>query len=240
MYDLAIIGGMGPEATAALFSRIVSRTLAASDQEHMTICVLSDARIPDRTAFLLGKGPDPLPRIMENIARARAAGCKHFVIPCNTAHHFADAYAAVEGITFINMVDAACALAKRTHPGKPVMVLGTHGTVQANVYGRAKEAAGLDIRYPSPAAQERVMAMITAVKGGMYDAAALARELVSMLESASSNEELVYILACTELSLLTPALQEMRPARFLDALDAAADSAILACGYRVRVSTHGV
>lgn len=240
MYDLAIIGGMGPEATAALFSRVIARTDAATDQEHMAVCVLSDARIPDRTAHLLHGGPDPLPRILKNIERARDMGCRRFVIPCNTAHHFAQAYEAVPGIAFINMVDAACALAKTLHPGKPVMVLGTHGTARMNVYGRAKEAQGLQILYPSASAQERLMQMIVSIKSGAYDAAALAGELVKLLKDELRGGEPVYILACTELSLLTPALETLHPGRFMDALNAAAEQAIRACGYRVRGLAGGV
>ena len=35
MYKLGIIGGMGPLATAELFRRIVLKTDAATDQEHI-------------------------------------------------------------------------------------------------------------------------------------------------------------------------------------------------------------
>ncbi len=234
MYDVAIIGGMGPEATAALFSRLVRRTQAARDQEHMTICVFNDARIPDRTAYLLGDGEDPLPRILENIHRAKAAGCKRFVVPCNTAHAFAKDYAAVKGIDFINMIEETCKALKHNHPGQPAVVLATHGTVRTQVYGHAGEALGVDIRYPGPKAQDRVMAMIHAIKGGAYDEEQLAQELLSLLEADNPPQNPVYVLACTELSLLTPALRRLRPGLFVDAMDVLCERTITACGYRVK------
>ena len=52
-FDLGIIGGMGPEATVEIFHRIVSKTKAQSDQEHMRICILNQTRIPDRTKSIL-------------------------------------------------------------------------------------------------------------------------------------------------------------------------------------------
>ena len=46
---LGILGGMGPLATADLFTKIVSMTKAASDREHMRIYIDNNAQITDRT-----------------------------------------------------------------------------------------------------------------------------------------------------------------------------------------------
>ena len=234
MYDVAIIGGMGPEATAALFTRLVQRTDAARDQEHLRVCMLSDAGIPDRTEYLLHGGDSPLPRILHNIELARQLGCPRFVIPCNTAHFFADAYRAVEGITFISMVEQACVALKRLHPGQTVCVLGTDGTAAMDIYGRAMRAHGLDMRYPEPPAQQQVMATIRHIKSGAYCAEKLATQLVALLDTQPACDRLVGLLACSELSLLKDALEQLRPGRFVDALDALCESTIEACGHRVK------
>ena len=55
---LGIIGGMGPLATVNLFNKIIINTDAQNDQEHIHMLIDNNTNIPDRTAFLLGKGED--------------------------------------------------------------------------------------------------------------------------------------------------------------------------------------
>ena len=56
---LGVLGGMGPAATADFLRVLAERTPAGTDQEHPRMIVYSHTITPDRTTFLLGKGPDP-------------------------------------------------------------------------------------------------------------------------------------------------------------------------------------
>ena len=67
MFDIGIIGGMGPAATAELFKRVVLYTLADKDQEHIKMCILNDSLIPDRTEYIINNGESPLFEILKNI-----------------------------------------------------------------------------------------------------------------------------------------------------------------------------
>ena len=51
---IGILGGMGPLATADLFRKITLLTDAARDNDHIRVYIDSNARIPDRTAAILG------------------------------------------------------------------------------------------------------------------------------------------------------------------------------------------
>ena len=51
---LGVLGGMGPQATNTFYQRIIDRTQADTDQEHLRVLIWSDAKIPDRTAGILG------------------------------------------------------------------------------------------------------------------------------------------------------------------------------------------
>jgi len=53
---IGILGGMGPEATADLFYRIVRATPVERDQDHPRTIVYSNSKVPDRTPAILGKG----------------------------------------------------------------------------------------------------------------------------------------------------------------------------------------
>ncbi|MFW5897146.1 MAG: aspartate/glutamate racemase family protein, partial [Bacillota bacterium] len=58
---VGIVGGMGPEATADLFMKIIRATPATCDQDHLPVVIVSDPSVPDRTQAVLGDGEDPLP-----------------------------------------------------------------------------------------------------------------------------------------------------------------------------------
>ena len=90
---LGVLGGMGPQATNTFYQRIIDRTQAESDQEHLRVLIWSDAKIPDRTAGILGT-PDQAEAVYQHLlADAKLlerAGCTVLAIPCNTSHYFVD------------------------------------------------------------------------------------------------------------------------------------------------------
>ncbi|MBN2851084.1 MAG: aspartate/glutamate racemase family protein, partial [Erysipelotrichaceae bacterium] len=62
---IGIIGGMGPEATAYYYTQMIKLTGVHKDQDHFRVYIDSNAKVPDRTAAILGKGPSPVPYILE-------------------------------------------------------------------------------------------------------------------------------------------------------------------------------
>jgi aspartate racemase len=57
---IGILGGMGPEATIDLFTKIVKGTRVRKDQDHLRILIDNNPKIPDRTLAIQGEGPSPL------------------------------------------------------------------------------------------------------------------------------------------------------------------------------------
>jgi aspartate racemase len=64
---LGVLGGMGPLATADFLSKLVENTSAQTDQEHIPVLLYGDCTIPDRTQSIMGKGPSPLPQLLDGI-----------------------------------------------------------------------------------------------------------------------------------------------------------------------------
>ena len=50
---LGILGGMGPQATQVFYQRILDKTDARRDQEHLPTLIWSDTGMPDRTQAIL-------------------------------------------------------------------------------------------------------------------------------------------------------------------------------------------
>ena len=64
---LGVLGGMGPAATAEFQRLLAVKAPAGCDQEHPRMIVYSHTVTPDRTSFLLGKGPDPEPYLLDGL-----------------------------------------------------------------------------------------------------------------------------------------------------------------------------
>lgn len=224
MFDVGIIGGMGPAATAELFRRIVLYTSAQTDQEHIKVCILNDPTIPDRTDYIIKNGKSPLPAILHNINIAREIGCKYFAIPCNTSHFFYTEFEAVRGIEFINMVGETCKYAAEVFPNREICILATLGTIEGNVYKKIGATVG-NIVYPSIEINTTVMETIRCIKAGESNLIKLANRMLQMLLCEFSPNETVFVLACTELSLLLPYLK----GQFIDAMDVLTGTIISKC-----------
>src|SRR5258707_1358760 len=87
---VGIIGGMGPEATVDLMRRVIAKTPADDDQDHVHLIVESNPKIPSRIAHLIdGTGTDPTPELIRIAVNLQRAGADALAIPCNTAHAYA-------------------------------------------------------------------------------------------------------------------------------------------------------
>ena len=85
---IGILGGMGPEASADLYMRIIKATRVKKDQDHYRIIIDSNPKVPDRTPAILGTGPSPLPVMLETARNIQNAGADFIIMSCNTAHYF--------------------------------------------------------------------------------------------------------------------------------------------------------
>ncbi len=197
---VGVLGGMGPEATADLFLKIIRLTPAARDQDHLRILIDNHPQIPDRTAAILGRGPDPTPALVASARLLERMGAQVLAMPCNTAHHFHAAIQAALEVPLLHMMLETAAYVAEAYPSaRRVGLLATDGTLAAGLYQRALAGRGLRVLTPEPGVQERLMAGIYAVKAGDLDAArpgvlAAARAL------ADAGCDLV-VLGCTEVPL---------------------------------------
>src|SRR5271154_5813690 len=82
---VGIIGGMGPEATVDLMRRVIAKTPAEDDQDHIHLIVESNPKISSRIAHLIERtGPDPTPELIQVAQNLQRAGAQALAMPCNT------------------------------------------------------------------------------------------------------------------------------------------------------------
>ena len=196
---LGILGGMGPQATQDFYQRILDRTDASCDQEHLPTLIWSDTSMPDRTAAILGGDVEGCyRRLLDGARLLERGGCTALAIPCNTSHYFADRLQGDIAIPLIHMPrETVAALA--ADGKKRAGILATDGTVQTGIYQRECAARGMEGVTPPADVQKLVMSIIydeikRGEKGSREKFAAIDRWLRGSGCDAA-------ILGCTELSV---------------------------------------
>lgn len=227
---LGILGGMGPQATQVFYQRILDKTDASRDQEHVPTLIWSDTGMPDRTRAILSGETEPVfARLLSGARLLEREGCTVLAIPCNTSHYFADRLQGELHIPLIHMiretVSAIRAMGKTT-----VGILATDGTVRTGIYQQALEAAGLT-PVTLPAQLQRVVMSIIydEIKKGETGSREKFGEIDAYLRQAGCD---CAILGCTELSVYR-SLHSLPP-YYIDAMEILAEQAILRCGKALR------
>jgi len=195
---IGILGGMGPLATAELFRRIVEKTPAKRDQDHPKIIVYNNPKIPDRTAFILGNGPDPRPELIASARKLEKWGADFIIMPCNTAHFFAETIQRAIGIPLVSMIEETAKTVKEIGL-KKVGLLATDGTIKGLVYHRALLRHGVQIAVPNKKDQAQVMRGIYGgIKAGNME---LGRKLLLDVARRLERRSEGIIAGCTEVSV---------------------------------------
>lgn len=135
-FQLGILGGMGPYATAKTFEEIVLLTDVDSDYKHIPVLISSDPRVPDRTTAICNGGTSPLRMLYQQLSFLNRSNVSIIIMPCNTSHYYFDLLQTHSNARIINMVKMTVRYIESAFKGKKICCLCTRGTVQAKVYER--------------------------------------------------------------------------------------------------------
>lgn len=215
MRPVGIIGGMGPEATILLMQKVLAAVPARDDADHVPLIVHQNPQVPSRIAALIdGTGADPAPTLARMARALAAAGAQALAMPCNTAHGYAAQIRAATDLPFLDMralaVESVAALGTRR-----VGMLASPATRKVGVFDAAFAARGIEPVYSS--AEDEILALIRAVKAGQ-GGAALAPRLRAVAQGLLDRGCDRLLVACTEISLLTAALDGVAWSDSLDDL----------------------
>jgi aspartate racemase len=196
---LGVLGGMGPLASAEFMRSLILQTPALRDQDHLPAILVSDGRVPDRTAARAGTGPDPLPALLGGIRILENAGCGAIAIPCNTAHGWFAGMQAGTRLPILHIVDAAAEdLRAQGVTGGRIGLMATSGTLAMRLY--EERLTGYEVITPDVAEMaELVTPAIELVKAN--DVAAAYPPLAAMAARLHARGAQAVVLGCTEIPL---------------------------------------
>lgn len=222
---VGVIGGMGPEATRNFYGRLIARSEARRDQDHVPVIIHSLPQVPDRDDAIAGKGPSPRNALVAMAKSLERAGAGMLVMPCASAHVYEPAVREAVKLPFISMVEEACEEVLRRDTGaKKVGILSEQGALDAKLFDIAltrRQLEPVPLDFKERAIFQKVLHVI---KSGQRDdkvKAAVVRFFSTLVERGAD----VVIVGCAELPLVLGHHDVDRPV--IDAVDVLAERCVL-------------
>jgi aspartate racemase len=220
---LGIIGGMGPEATVLLMSRIIVLTDAKDDCDHIPMLVDNNTQVPSRIKAIIEKtGDDPSNTLITMAKKLEGNGAKMLAMPCNTAHYYASTIQEAVNIPLLNMIDlTAERLSLEGLTNATVGILGSPALALTEVYDNAFSSHGLQAIYPEN--QQNMLNAIRLIKENSESADArqlLQNEAQKLILRGSER----LVIACSEFSLISDCLPSIYPV--IDSIDVLAKAVV--------------
>jgi len=228
---VGILGGMGPEATVLIMERIIARTEAQDDCDHVPLIVDNNTQVPSRIkAIIENTGDNPGPVLANMAKRLEASGAEALAMPCNTAHHYASAIEEAVKIPLLNMIElSAERLADMKLANRRVGMLASPAVCSIGIFERAFSRFQIEAIYPRD--QNRMLEAIRAVKIDGKDRVARQTMNDAAHELMDQGADILLV-ACSELSIIADAIPV--PIPHLDSIDVLAETIIKFAGAQLR------
>lgn len=229
---VGVIGGLGPAATHDFLGRIIARTKAARDQDHLRVLIDNNPKIPDRNAAIRGEGPSPAPMLVETALELEAAGAEVIVMACNTAHVWEDDIRDALRVPFLSMIDETLAALEKLQPSpEHVGVLAVDGARAAKLYDTALNASGRRPVNLTDDEQRQFMNLIYTIKAGNLGPM-IRSEMQGFANTLVARGAKAIIAGCTEVPLVLSPADVMVP--LVSSTDALVERAIRFAGADLR------
>ena len=200
---IGILGGMGPEATVDLMHRIIAKTEAKDDIDHIRCIVDNNPKVPSRIKALLeGTGESPAPCMADMAKRLETWGADCLAIACNTAHNYYPDVRQAVSIPVLNMIELTAHHVVRENPDcLRVGILASPAVRLTKLYSSVLEPLGRTVIYPEPEYENRLLQVIKNIKNG-DTGEAVRREFAAIVENIQKCGASIAVIACTELGII--------------------------------------
>lgn len=200
---VGVIGGLGPLATLDFFDRVLKRTRAVKEQEHLRLIIDNNTKIPDRNAFMRGEGPSPGPALAASAKGLEVAGAEVIVMACNTTHIWEAEIRAAISVPFLSIIDETAAVVADLRP-EAVGVLAVDACLKGGLYQDALKKAGVKPLLLSEDSQKTFMDLIYRIKSG-DTGETVKRAMVTLARRLEAQGAEAIIAGCTEIPIVLSA-----------------------------------
>lgn len=204
---IGILGGMGPEATLLFFKKILANTKATKDQDHASLIIYNDPKIPERLPAIEGKGKNPLPMMVRGLYSLKRAGADFAVIPCVTAHYFLPLLQKRQILPVISIIETTASYINRNYPSiKFVGLLAALGTIKTELFQKELAKKKIFTLISDECDLQKIQNNIFAIKNtALSNRRKIRKELIKISQKLIKKGAQGIIIGCTELPIvLTP------------------------------------
>tara|TARA_Y100000031_G_C8087347_1_gene322531 strand:- start:14 stop:685 length:672 start_codon:yes stop_codon:yes gene_type:complete len=214
MKKIGILGGMGPEATAELYLKIIrifQKKYGAKYDDDFPEIVIINLPIPDIVESLTAESKVKA-MLIDGIQRLENAGVDFIAIPCNTVTKYLEEMEEAVSIPIINIVEETI---KVTSDIDKVGLLGTESTINNNLYSELRKKVLLPSLEQQQVTTKIIMGVLSGVKSEIdkFELKVISDDLISR------GAEKV-ILGCTELPLIVSG------GEFIDTIEVLAEAIV--------------
>lgn len=217
-----IIGGMGPDATALFYLKLVSKfRLLESYPPVLLYSVPEPFQLTDDWLNCKQERPVLQELVLEGIRRL-GREVDFLVIPCNTAHTFIQPIRQLSPVPVLSIVEETCEYISESLKWKKVGVLASTETIRSELYTNPLFQKGIETLLPDQSQQELLTNIIVRIVGGRQmpgDETAVG----GMIRCLQARGAEGVVLACTDLPVLLSQSRLELPV--LDTLDVLAEAA---------------
>lgn len=200
---IGVLGGMGPEASSALYQNIIEYAQsdhgAVQDKDYPPVFMYSlplqgfdETGIRDKDLVVS--------QLVEGVKKLELAGSDLIIIACNTVHFFYDEMLKATDTPIFNIIEETAQTVRREGIQK-VGLLASESTCKLGLYQDKFNPLGIDVILPDQPQQEKLNEIIEHVMGGKQGGADL-KTLQRITENYANQGAEAVVLGCTELPLV--------------------------------------
>jgi aspartate racemase len=190
-------------ATLDFFERILKRTKALREQDHLHLIIDNNPHFPDRNAYKRGEGPSPGPALAMSARGLQSAGAELIVMACNTTHAWESDIRAAISVPFISIIEATAESVAALSAGS-AGVLAVDACLASNLYQEALKERGVKPVLLSADSQRTFMELVYRIKGG-DTGDVVRRSMATLARKLETQGAEVVIAGCTEVPLVLTA-----------------------------------
>ncbi len=201
---LAILGGMGPEASEYMYNKLIRMSIekfGAVHNDQFPDIVLFSVPVPDFISDESSKKA-ALEMLKTRVKMVDPNQIQCFSIACNTAHLLLKDLQKETTVPFVSMVDEMVKQIQK-NGFKKIGLMGTPTTLKTGLYSSAFEKVNVESNLPSQSQidqLERVIRAVIAGKNGKEEE----KLLIKIADSLVAKGAEAIILGCTELPIVFP------------------------------------
>lgn len=235
---VGIIGGMGTQAGANLFQKLIDLSPADNDQGFMEVLIHSNSQIPDRTRAIVYGEESPLREMTRSIDLMNKCGVELLLLACNTVYYYYDEFVAYTNARVLNPIHLLREYVVENGYQK-IGILGTTGTMTANTFGNELRRYDKEIIKLDSWEQENLFMESVYGKNGLKSST-ISQEAIDKMHDAvklliGRGAEII-VGGCSEISIAIQ--QDDIPVPYIDTMDLMARKAIEECYYKEKILSY--